>query len=150
MSLMTRAVGGAVAGLAATGTMTAVMIAAQRAGLLGTMPPLKIVESLLGRARSRRPPRAASKPLATIAHLGFGAAAGAGYGIVARRRRPLATAATRGALYGTAVWLVSYAGWIPALRILPPPTRDRPDRQSAMLAAHLVYGGVLGTLTRRR
>lgn len=43
-------------------------------------------------------------------------------------------------------WLVNYGGWIPVLGILPPPHRDRTDRQATMIVAHLVYGAVLGAL----
>ena len=149
MGIMARSLGGAVGGLVATVAMTAVMAGAQRAGLLGKMPPRKIVDSLVGRATGRKPRPATSKPLAALAHLGFGAAVGAGYGALARKRRPLAGAAARGLGYATLVWLVSYGGWVPALRIMPPPTRDRPDRQATMVAAHLVYGAVLGALVRR-
>ena len=149
MGAVARAVAGGMGGAAATAAMTLVMAGAQRAGLMGKMPPRKIVDSLLGRATGRRPSRKTSRLLAAAAHLGFGAAAGAGYGLLARERRPLAAAAARGALYGTAVWLVSYAGWIPALGIMPPPDRDWPGRQATMLAAHLVYGATLGSLVRR-
>ena len=53
-----------------------------------------------------------------------------------------------GAVYGLGVWAVSYKGWIPALGILPPPERDRPGRPVIMVAAHVVYGLVLGALVR--
>jgi uncharacterized membrane protein YagU involved in acid resistance len=54
-----------------------------------------------------------------------------------------------GALYGLALWLVSYQGWIPALGLLPPPEQDAQGRTMAMIAAHLVYGAMLGWMARR-
>jgi hypothetical protein len=40
-------------------------------------------------------------------------------------------------------------GWVPWLRIMPPADRDRPGRAETMLAAHWLYGGVLGALATR-
>jgi hypothetical protein len=42
-----------------------------------------------------------------------------------------------------------YVGALPALGILTLPSRDRRGRQAAIIAAHLVYGGVLGAIARR-
>ena len=53
-----------------------------------------------------------------------------------------------GMLFGGLVWVASYFSWVPALRVMPPPTRDRPARSLTMLAAHLVFGAVLGRLAR--
>jgi hypothetical protein len=47
------------------------------------------------------------------------------------------------------VWALSYQGWVPALGILPPASRDQPGRQWTMVAAHVVYGVVLGAMERR-
>ena len=62
----------------------------------------------------------------------------------ARRSAPIAAAI--GALYATGIWLVSYQGWVPALGIMPPASRDRRGRVATMLVAHWVYGAVLGVL----
>jgi hypothetical protein len=148
MRLVSRVVQGAAAGVLATAAMSGVMLAARRAGLMRKMPPERITEKLLdalGLGRSEREENAA----ATAAHFGFGAAAGAPFALVRPpvvRRHPVLS----GLLYGTLVWAASYGGWIPALGILPPPERDRKRRQAAMVAAHLVYGGVLGALAHRR
>ena len=55
-------------------------------------------------------------------------------------------------IYATGIWLVSYQGWVPALGIMAPASRDRRGRVVTMLAAHWVYGAALGglvTLFRR-
>jgi hypothetical protein len=83
--------------------------------------------------------------LAPFAHLAFGGAAGALYGLIRSRIRRL-PGPVLGAGFGLAVWTISYAGWIPAAGILPPPHEDRPGRPIVMVGAHLVYGGVLGAL----
>jgi hypothetical protein len=55
----------------------------------------------------------------------------------------------QGVAFGSGVWLVSYMGWVPWLQIMPPAHEDRPGRPQTMLAAHWVYGGVLGALSGR-
>ena len=129
------------------------MIAAKRVGLMGEMPPEKITARLLDRAGWKHRSRRTQDLLSVLLHMGFGGAAGALFALAERRPHPPVPAVPAGILFGGLVWLVSYQGWVPALRIMAPPSRDRPGRPQAMLAAHLVYGAVLGTIiggTRRR
>ena len=137
---------GAVAGAAATAPMSAVMLAANRFGAMNRQPPKRIVEDALDAAGMPHS-EPVEKALAVVAHFGFGAVAGGLYTAVTPQRfRGVAS----GVGFGMLVWLVSYAGWIPALRILPPPPEDRPGRQGTMLVAHAVYGAALGRLARGR
>jgi hypothetical protein len=142
---------GALAGVAATLAMSALMLARRAKGKTGRLPPSQIVRASLERV-GVEPSRRLVGALTTAAHFGYGAGAGGLYGALHRRlRSPIGL--VDGLIYGAAVWAASYAGWIPALGILPPPQRDRPARQRAMLLAHLLYGGVLGALAggaRRR
>ncbi len=148
---------GAVGGLAATVLMSAVMLGAQRAGLMGRLPPKKITDGLLGMIGMRnKTPEPAKKVLATINHFAFGGSCGALFGLAhevwrtrARRvsgvrghRAPV----TAGLAFGTAVWAVSYAGWVPALGIMPMPQDDRPGRPTSMVIAHWVFGAALAKL----
>jgi uncharacterized membrane protein YagU involved in acid resistance len=86
----------------------------------------------------------ATNALAVVAHVGYGMLLGALFALAQPRR----ASTLRGAAFGVTVWAGNYAGVLPALGIMPPP-RDRPGRQSAIIAAHLVYGGVLGASLRR-
>ena len=138
---------GTLAGVVATGVMSLLMLGARRAGLLGAMPPQKITARLLDRAGGSRS-RETQDAAATALHFGFGGGAGALFGATAARL-PLPPVLT-GIAFGAGVWFVSYSGWVPALGIMPPPERDRPGRPQTMLLAHLVYGGVLGALSRPR
>ncbi len=82
--------------------------------------------------------------LTLLAHFAMGTAAGALYGFLAGRQRlpgPLA-----GAGFGLAVWAGNYLGLLPALGILRPATEHPPRRTALMVAAHLVWGAVVGTL----
>ncbi|MFT3916696.1 MAG: hypothetical protein QM704_22230 [Anaeromyxobacteraceae bacterium] len=146
---MRRALAGAWDGVVATGVMSAAMWGARRAGLLGKPPPRHLVERALGAAGLRRhTPEAAVNALSLLAHLGFGAAAGALFEAAGRTPRALPAAVALGCAYGGLVWAASYAGWIPALGLLAPPHRDRAGRPSAMLGSHLVFGAVLGARSR--
>lgn len=143
-------VAGAAAGLAATLLMSAVMLLARRLGLTPTLPPEEIAERAIEAAADREATDDEERAVASVAHLGFGAGAGALFGMVAGGLRSLSAggAAAIGAAYAAGIWLVSYAGWVPMLRILPPASRDDPGRVGTMVVAHGVYGVALGALTR--
>jgi hypothetical protein len=135
---------GAVGGIGATIAMTGVMALAKATGALGESPPHTITRRGLRAAVGETPDRVT--PLAAALHLAFGIAAGAVYGATLGRRRRQRPELW-GAGYGIVVWAASYAGWAPALGLMPPPSRDRPGRQPANVVAHLVYGATLGRLT---
>jgi hypothetical protein len=145
---------GLLSGLVATVAHSAVMFAAQKAGLLGRMPPRRITDRFLDLAGVRRQtPEPARRALAVVSHIVFGAASGALFGIgneVYRERiRPSSPRAlvASGLLYGTAIWAVSYAGWVPAVGAMPHAATDRRHgRQPAMVLAHWAYGVVLAKL----
>jgi hypothetical protein len=135
---------GAAAGAVATAAMSGLMLAAGRAGLVGRQPPEAIVRRA-GALTAGEPRGRLADVLATAAHLGFGVGTGAAYALLPPPRRPV----LRGVAVAQAVWVVSYAGWVPAFGALPPAHRDRPGRQEVMVAAHVVYGAVLGALDAR-
>jgi len=138
---------GIVAGTLATGFMSTLMMGAKRAGLMGGMPPEKITAAFL-KGRNLHVSAAQQDALATLLHFGFGACAGAMFAVVAPKR--LIARVPLGMAYGTAIWAISYAGWVPALGIMPPASRDRRDRQVVMLAGHLLFGAFLGLLVGGR
>lgn len=83
-----------------------------------------------------------------LAHLGMGTAAGALYGLIAQKQ-PL-PGPVAGAGFGLAVWAGNYLGVLPALGILRPATEHPLRRTALMVAAHLVWGAVVGTLMDAR
>jgi hypothetical protein len=156
MSVLKSLLAGAMAGGLATIAMSAVMLGAKRAGITGELPPEKIARQAIEVVADEPPSDREEDAAAAVAHLGFGAVAGAVFALLTMRthavRRSVAAGASAGALYATGIWLVSYQGWVPALGIMPAASRDRRGRVATMLAAHWVYGaalGVLATVLRR-
>ncbi len=140
---------GAGSGAVATLTMSALMLAAQKAGLTGKLPPRKITQRALEALHLRRGRK--TDDVATFAaHLGYGSACGALYSGWLRGRVMPRSPVTEGVLFGGVVWLASYFVWVPALGILPPPTKDRPGRAVTMFIAHVIFGAVLGALSPKR
>ena len=134
---------GALGGLGATVAMSAVMLVRQRVAGVGTQEPKVITASGLA-AVGADSSEGTLNALSVVAHLGYGSSMGALYGLAAPAAplRPVAS----GPLYGLLVALASYEGWLPAMGILPPLRRLHPPRRWGLLAAHLVYGAVLGLL----
>lgn len=135
------AAAGFVAGLVATAAMSVVMLVAKRVGLTGELPPERISREAIEEAGD--PPSEESEDVvATLLHFAFGSGAGAVLGALLGRDLSVMVRIPFGLAYATGVWVVSYLGWIPALGLLPPATRDRPGRVWVMLVAHWVYGTV--------
>jgi hypothetical protein len=102
-----------------------------------TLPPRKITLNLLHRlGLARDLDRRDKRRLVGLSHFGYGAAAGALYGLLPRR--------PSGPIYGLAVWAVSYLLAMPALDLYRPATRDPASRNGLMIASHLVWGTFLG------
>lgn len=133
---------GAVSGLVATGAMSAVMLALRRQ--MGTQPPDAIATDA-ARAAGFTPTESEVNVMASIAHAGFGAVSGAAYALLPR----YGPAPLRGVLVALGIWAAAYQGVVPALGILPQASRDKPGRPAVMIAAHLVFGAVLGSVEDR-
>lgn len=118
------------------------MLVAGRLGIMGKQPPERIIERA---ARTADVPTTETEQnvVASAAHIAFGAAAGAGFGLITRAM-PGSAVTAAAVPWAMVVWALSYFGWVPALHILPAPTEDRPGRAWSMLAAHVAFGLALG------
>lgn len=76
-----------------------------------------------------------AKAITVATHFAYGAACGA----LLAALEPRAGKAS-GALAGTAIWLGSYMGWIPALGLLKPATQHPLRRNALMISVHVVWG----------
>lgn len=140
-----RTAAGGLAGAAATVAMTGWMAAGQLTGPHGEQPPKRLVRRLARRVGLPARRHGTATRLATAAaHLGFGTSCGALYATAVRR-----STVARGVAFGLAVWAVSYAGWVPALDLMPPPHGDNPRRAWTIATAHVVYGAALGAALAR-
>ena len=149
-----RLVSGSFAGLIATVPMTVVMEVLRRAlppAGRDPLPPRQVAVGLarkFGLARHMHP--ADRERLTWASHLGYGAATGAGYGVIDPQWQRLSLPpAARGAAYGLAVWLLSYFGWLPAVGITSPQFRHPLRRNTTLVLSHLVWGATTGLLTAR-
>jgi hypothetical protein len=139
--------GGAVAGLAATLPMTAVM----KLGLRSLprhqryrLPPRQItmkIADALGASDELGP--ADRKALTLASHYAYGALMGGFYGATAARNGP---GVPVGAAFGLGVWAANYLGVLPLLGILKPATKHPRERVALMIVAHLVWGSTTGKL----
>src|SRR5918994_1146022 len=139
---------GALAGLAATVPMTAVIGAGRAAGLMGTPPPVEITENVAqqaGEDPDRQSPEFQAASLA--AHAGYGAACGLLFSAI----RPVLPRSdlVAGLLFGGAVWGVSYVSLMPSLNLYPSAQDDSNRRRFVMIAAHAVFGTALATIEHR-
>ena len=135
---------GALAGAVGTATMSAVMLGAQRAGLMGQQPPEKIAQAALDKVGVTDTDDGEEDVLATVAHFCFGASMGAAFGLLHREVDLPVVPMASGSVFGLAVWALAYKGVVPGLGIMPPPEHDRPGRPTSMVLGHLVWGATTG------
>ena len=135
--LSSRLIVGAIAGFVGTMAMTAAMRRLHRRlpeRERYPLTPREIVDSAAAQAQVPLVDESA-KDATTAAHFLYGAAMGAL--VSALNPDPSRKA---GMVAGTAVWVASYMGWIPAVGTLEPATRHPARRNAAMIGAHLVWG----------
>ena len=121
--------------------MTALRMAAHRAGLIEKQVP-QVVEEWMVQRSGHRPPGgpAGHQAASQLLHLGYGAtwAAAFALGTRGRTRAPL----LRGALFGAAQWAIGFFVLMPALGVTRPAWRQRGRENAVNLAAHVLYGAV--------
>lgn len=141
---------GAMAGIAATVAMTLAMDAMFRRlppPERYPLPPRELTERAAEITGLDRRFDDSDLQLATFAsHFALGTVAGALYGLLLPVRRMPALPAGIG--YALTVWATSYLGWVPGSGLLRSAETHPPSRNALMIAAHVVWGAVLGVATR--
>jgi uncharacterized membrane protein YagU involved in acid resistance len=144
-------INGALAGTVATLFHTAVMWALHPRlprARQQPLPPTQITAVVAARAGVETAQAGPGLTAATVAsHFGYGAAAGALYPLW--RGRQSRAQLLSGVGFGVGVWAASYLGWIPALRILPPATKQPAQRNVMMILAHVAWGAALAAVFSR-
>lgn len=140
---------GAISGLTATAPMTIAMESMFRdlpAIQRHPLPPRVIAVSILKRLDANHRMHESPKVnFSLVAHFGYGASVGAVYGAVARQAFP---GILGGIAFGVGVFASCYLGWLPAAGLHRSAARMPTERLLLMLAAHVIWGGVLGGMTR--
>lgn len=149
---------GALSGLCATAPMTVAMLTLHQL-LPGheqyPVPPYEITREAsekpgIVQAIRRLAPGAERKTehervaQALLAHFGFGAAAGAVYGLAGHAIA--ASGPQRGIVYALIVWAANYLGLLPAANLYRAPQHEPLGRHAMMIIAHVVWGAALGLL----
>ncbi|WP_191992962.1 hypothetical protein [Sphingomonas parva] len=145
LKLGTRLLIGGIAGFVGTMAMTSAMQRLHRRlpeEERYPLTPREIVDSVADAAEVDLPDETA-KDLTTIGHFAYGAAMGALISVM----NPTPSKKS-GALAGTAVWLASYMGWIPALNVLEPATQHPKRRNFLMIGVHIVWGAATASAMR--
>ena len=145
MLLTERLIRGALAGAVATIPMSVVMTLWHRRlpwQEREPLPPAKITDRLLQAVGvEEEVPEPVQTGLTLVNHLGYGAAVGAAYeGMNASDAPP---SLGSGIAYGLGIWTGSYLGWLPAMGLHRPATRDSLERNLLMIGAHVVWGAGL-------
>jgi hypothetical protein len=109
------------------------------------LPPRVIAVAAAEKSGVGAPRTEANRRRLTLAaHYGYGTAMGGVYGLLAPRT-PWAPV-IGGVPFALAVWSSSYLGWLPALGLYPPATRESAPRNGLMIAAHLVWAGTIAAV----
>jgi hypothetical protein len=133
-------------GAVATAAMSLVMLASRRLGLVDKLAPEHITEEALDAAGVERD-EGEEDVATTLAHFAYGTANGAVFGLVGPHLP--GPRAVRGLLFAGGLLLVSYEGWVPAARILPPLRVQTPGGACTLVISHIVYGVALSFTTIR-
>ncbi len=139
---------GSGAGALATVAMSVPILLARRSGLIDREPPHEITDTLTSRAGLSLG-GSELDVASTLAHLGFGATAGAVFAVATRRVGGRRRRIGLGVLYGVGIWALAYPGILPRLGLVRTARQAGPARDLVMLAAHLVFGAILGSTVRR-
>lgn len=148
---------GALAGFVASVPMAFVMMGLNRYLPVGSrswpeklrpLPPKEIVVETAARADVEKvvTPGKQWDAATWLGHLAYGSATASLFPL-ATRPLPLPYI-PRGMLFALGVWAGSYLGWLPALGILPPATKQTPRRNAVMILSHLSWGSLLALFTQ--
>jgi hypothetical protein len=169
MSVMERAMTGALGGLLATFVLSGLRKALKGMGLVYTTAPEQVVRRL----EDFGPPKGwsprARRALMVAAHFAYGTGAGAAFGALRTEggepdseeveehrgdREDALTEAAVGATLGVLSWGAGWAGWLPIAGVHPAPWTQKTPRALLPVLDHAVYGAAWGLIywmfTRRR
>jgi lipoprotein signal peptidase len=148
--IVRRSLNGAASGFLATFPMNVTMLGIRKALPIfyhQKLPPYKISKRIFRKLRLVAPWENKKKKILTnVSHFGYGAAGGIAYSTFANKSD--LSPAIKGTVFGLAVWVGSYFGWLPATKLLPP-SMEPPKRHAMMAASHVVWGASIAYIFDR-
>jgi hypothetical protein len=145
---MPRLLTGFLGGAVGTAAMTLAMRAMHRrlpARDRYPLPPRQIAIALAEKSGVGAPAHENDRKALTMTlHYSYGIGMGGLFALLTPPTRWMSLAS--GPLFGLAVWTGSYLGWLPAVGLHPPATRESAPRNGLMVASHLVWSGVIGAV----
>ena len=139
---MTGVVAGGLHGIVGAMAMSGVRNLTTSLGIVGEPPPEEIADEAARLAGNGSPHGGAVE----LAHWGYGAAAGAAYGLLPRA---LGQRRWCGPVYGLATWVLFERVIAPTLGLSSPGERPLAER-AAIAFDHVLYGTIVGQVARRR
>jgi hypothetical protein len=141
-----RASRGALAGLGATVVLTGLRKAWAKTGLVFETAPMQVVDRMeeVGLVGDLSP--AGRGMLTAFAHFAYGAAAGAGFGLLRKETGTQAEEAAVGSALGVLAWGAGWSSWLPLTGVHRPPWAQRTPRVLLPVIDHAVFGAAWGLL----
>ena len=148
MSLMMRALYGALGGFGGTLVLTGFRKVLASAGLVGVTAPEQVIAKLeeLGLLDEWSPE--ARRILTVAAHLSYGVGLGKALGFLRRERGGAAEEAAAGAALGLLAWGANWSAVLPLVGVHQPPWKERTPKVLLPVLDHVVYGVVWGLAYR--
>jgi hypothetical protein len=149
MGTSERALTGAASGFGATIILSGLREVLRRLGVIYKTAPMQIVDRLEESALVKDLSPAAQHASSLAAHLGYGTAAGAVFGVLRSERCEPATELSVGVALGVLLWGVGWAGWLPILGVQRAPWHQGTPRVALLpIADHAAFGAAWGLLRR--
>jgi len=149
-----RLVAGAGAGLAGSALIQGLQVGGQKL-MPREMPPVRREpgEYMVEKGEELLPPETREKIPETL-EKAAAKALGLGYGttfalLFAASRPRVQNLFIEGSVLGLVTWAAGYLGWLPATRLMPPVTRQKPGQVAGGIASHIVFGIATAALYRR-
>ena len=149
-----RVLAGALGGAGATLVLSGLREAWKRGGLVFDTAPMQVVDRVEEVFAADGFSPGTRRALAAVAHVAYGVATGAAFGLLRREGGGKGEEAAVGASLGVLAWGVGWASWLPLAGVHSPPWEQRTPKVLLPVLDHAVYGAAWGmifaSLTRDR
>ncbi len=110
----------------------------------GETPPEQVTSALLQTVNVEENDQEKFQPMVWSSHFAYGMAAGSFYSLYRALLPKSVSSIQSGASFGLLVWATSYWGWLPALKLLPPPPEIEVKDNVDKIVSHIIWGAALG------